>query len=374
MTMHSTVCSGAEVLQKNAAENKKRRVGLITNPTAVTRTLRPTYDILAEKYNLAAMFSPEHGVRGDIQAGAEVSDYIDSATGIPVYSLFGKGKSRSYEIMSALDHVYFDICDIGSRYYTFQYTMTEAMQICAEHGVPFTVLDRPPVIGYRAGGNILDPRFSSFVGKYPTAARTGLSIGEFAMYINKTDKIGCDLTVIGCENVRRDMYFEETGLPFVPPSPNIPTVDTALVYVGTCLFEGTNLSEGRGTTKPFEQIGAPWLKNRDVIAEMNTLPHDGCIFRETYFVPTFSKHSGELCSGIQLHITDRDSFMPFETALRLICAIRRHCPEFCFSSFITSLFGSDAILNESFDAEEYIGSYADPLERYKKAIRGCFIY
>lgn len=368
------VYSGAEILERSAWSNKIRRVGLITNPTAVTRNLRPTYDILAEKFDLAAMFSPEHGVRGDIQAGGEVSEYIDSETGIPVYSLYGKGRARADEIMATLDHVYFDICDIGSRYYTFQYTMTEAMQNCAAHGIPFTVLDRPPVIGFRAGGNILDPRFSSFVGKYPTAARSGLSIGEFAMYINKTENIGCSLTVIGCENVRRDMYFEETGLPFVPPSPNIPTVDTALVYVGTCLFEGTNLSEGRGTTKPFEQLGAPWLKNRAVIEEMNSLPHDGCMFRETYFTPTFSKYSGELCRGIELHVTDRDSFMPFETALRLICTIRRRCPEFRFGSSMPLLFGSDAILDESFSAEEYIASYAAELEEYKKAISGFFIY
>jgi len=365
------VKSGAEVLE-NLAGKKTVRAGLITNPTAVTSELRPTYDILKEKFTLTAMFSPEHGVRGDAQAGAEITEYVDSVTGITVYSTYGRGKESAFAAMRELDCVFFDIADIGSRYYTYQYTMTEAMQNCAAAGVPFVVLDRPPVIGCFAEGNLLDPAYSSFVGKYATAARTGLTIGEFAKYINASEAIGCDLTVVPCENVRRDMYFEETGLPFVLPSPNIPTVDAALVYVGTCLFEGTNVSEGRGTTKPFELFGAPWLRCRDVIEKMGT--QDGCLLRETYFTPQFSKHAGTLCAGIQLHVTDRTAFRPFDVGVRLVHTIRELHPEFEYRSFIKNLFGSDAICTDNFDCERYLAGLDAPLAEYKRKIAPYFLY
>ena len=365
------VKSGAEVLE-NLDGKKTVRAGLITNPTAVTSELRPTYDILKEKFTLAAMFSPEHGVRGDAQAGAEITEYVDSVTGITVYSTFGRGKETALAAMRELDCVFFDIADIGSRYYTYQYTMTEAMQNCAAAGVPFVVLDRPPVIGCFAEGNILDVKYSSFVGKYATAARTGLTIGEFAEYINASENIGCDLTVVPCENVRRDMYFEETGLPFVLPSPNIPTVDAALVYVGTCLFEGTNVSEGRGTTKPFELFGAPWMRCRDVIGKMGK--QDGCLLRETYFTPQFSKHAGTLCAGIQLHVTDRTAFRPFDVGVRLVHTIRELHPEFEYRSFIKNLFGSDAICADDFDCERYLAGLEAPLAEYKRNIAPYFLY
>jgi len=369
--MSKNVKCGAEVLESLPGK-KSVRVGLITNPTTITSNLRPTYDILMEKFTLAAMFSPEHGVRGDAQAGLEITEYTDSVTGITVYSTFGRGKPAAFDAMRTLDCIFFDIADIGSRYYTYQYTMTEAMEVCAAANIPFVVLDRPPVIGCFAEGNILDVNYSSFVGKYATAARTGLTIGEFAKYINKTENIGCDLTVVPCENVRRAMYFEETGLPFVMPSPNIPTVDTALVYVGTCLFEGTNLSEGRGTTKPFELFGAPWMKCRDVIEKMGK--QDGCLLRETYFTPQFSKHAGELCAGIQLHVTDRTVFRPFDVGVRLVHTIRELHPEFEYRSFIKNLFGSDAICADDFDCERYLAGLDKPLVEYRKKIEDYTLY
>ncbi len=366
------VClSGAEVLA--SLPGKKRvRAGLITNPTAVTSDFRPTYDILLEKFSLTALFSPEHGVRGDAQAGAEVSAYTDRVTGLPVYSTYGAGKTVAMDAMRDLDCVFFDIADIGSRYYTYQYTMTEAMENCAKAGVPFVVLDRPPVIGCFAEGNLLDTAYSSFVGKYATAARTGLTVGEFANYINATENLGCDLTVVPCENVRRAMYYEETGLPFVMPSPNIPTVDCALVYVGTCLFEGTNLSEGRGTTKPFELFGAPWMRPRDVIQKMGQ--PDGCKFRETYFTPQFSKHAGELCAGLQLHVTDRAVFRPFDVGVRLLTVLRELHPEFEYRSFIKNLFGSAEILEETFDCDRYLAGLDVPLNEYKRKISSYYLY
>lgn len=363
--------SGAEVLESIPGK-KNLRVGLITNPTAVTSKLRPTYDILMEKFTLTAMFSPEHGVRGDAQAGLHITEYMDAATGLPVYSTYGDGRAKAHAEMQKLDCVLFDIADIGSRYYTYQYTMTEAMEACAVTGVPFVVLDRPPVIGCYAQGNLLDPAFSSFVGKYATAARSGMTIGEFAKYINESEKLGCDLTVVPCENVKRSMYFEETGLPFIMPSPNIPTVDAALIYIGTCFFEGTNLSEGRGTTKPFEIFGAPWLRSRDVIEKVGK--QDGCILRETYFTPQFSKHAGELCAGIQIHVTDREAFRPFDVGVRLVDTIRRNHPEFQYTEFIKSLFGSDVICDVDFDCEKYLESIEKPLESYKKRIQTAFLY
>lgn len=369
--MENIVRSGADVLETLPGK-PRLRVGLITNPTGVTAKFRPTYDILREKFTLAALFSPEHGVRGDAQAGAEVAAYTDRETGLPVYSTYGPGKETALEAMKTLDCVFFDIADIGSRYYTFQYTMTEAMEVCGKAGVPFVVLDRPPVIGCRAEGNLLEPECASFVGKYATAARTGLTIGEFARYINASEKLGCPLTVLPCERVKRTMYYEETGLPFVPPSPNLPTVDAALVYVGTCLLEGTNLSEGRGTTKPFELLGAPWLNSRAVIAAMGR--QEGCLLREAYFTPSFSKHAGTLCAGIQIHITRREDFQPFEVGLRLLCTIRRLHPELAYTPFLKHLFGSKAIYEENFDCEAYLAGQQAPLCAYRKAIEPCFLY
>ena len=354
---------------------KSAKVGLITNPTGITKNCTPTYEILREKYDLCALFSPEHGVRGDLQAGVPVEETVDSATGIRGYSTYGTGRERAYEVMRSLDAVFFDIQDIGSRYYTYQYTMTDAMKVCAGAKVPFIVLDRPPVIGCVPQGNILDRRFSSGVGKFPVAARTGLTVGEFAQYINASEGLGCTLTVIPCGNITRSTFLDETDLPFVNPSPNLPSVDCALIYVGACLIEGTNLSEGRGTTRPFELIGAPWLRSRSLIDTLNRQPHDGCLFRETYFTPTFSKHQDELCAGIQIHVTDRQAFRPFDLALRMIAAIREQNPEFEFlKTGVSHLFGSDAILADDFDPEEYLRSCEAPLAEYAEAIRSFFLY
>ena len=379
--MKRHILCGAEVLQKGfpLPLTQSAKVGLITNPTGITHDGTPTSEILREKFNLCAMFSPEHGVRGNMQAGARVTEYIDDITGIPVYSTYSDGKIRANEAMAALDCVFFDIQDIGSRYYTYQYTMTEAMTVCAAHRVPFVVLDRPPMIPSFAQGNILERKHASFVGKYPTSARTGLTIGEFARYINESEGIRCSLTVIPCENVVRSMYYDDCDLPFVLPSPNLPSVDCALLYTGTCLIEGTNLSEGRGTTKPFEIIGAPWLKSRETIALTRELLQKhglgGVLLRETYFTPTFSKHAGELCAGIQLHITDRDRIRPFDVTLYLLSAIRQIHPEFGFhEDFMKHLFGSDAILSPDFDPAAYLASQEPELCAYTRAIDAFRLY
>ena len=379
--MKRHILCGAEVLDKGSplSLTKSAKVGLITGPTAISHDGTPTFEILRRHFNLCAMFSPEHGVRGNLQAGAKVTEYVDETTGIPVYSTYGDGRIRSDEAIAALDCVFFDIQDIGSRYYTYQYTMTESMAVCAAHHVPFVVLDRPPMIPSIPQGNILCREHASFVGKYPTASRTGLTIGEFARYINESEGIGCDLTVIPCENVTSSMFYDEGDLPFVLPSPNLPSVDCALLYVGTCLIEGTNLSEGRGTTKPFEFVGAPWLKSRETIAltkeMLDRLNLSGVLLREAYFTPTFSKHEGQLCAGIQLHVTDRDALRPFDTALCLISAIRQIHPEFEFrEGFMKHLFGSDEILAADFDVPAYLAAQKDPVETYARAIEPYRLY
>ena len=295
----------------------------------------------------------------------------DEATGLPVYSTYGPGRTRAEEVAASLGCLLFDIQDIGSRYYTYQYTMTDCMKTVAAHGVPVWVLDRPPMIGCVPEGNLLDPAFSSGVGRFPIPARTGMTVGELALYLNEKAGIGCDLTVIPCQNAVRQMFFDEGDLPFVCPSPNLPSVDCALIYAGTCLFEGTNVSEGRGTTKPFELFGAPWLDSAALRRELTELSDagilPGCLFREAAFTPTFSKYAGELCRGIQIHVTDRRTYRPFDTGVYALTLIRRlHPDRFTTRSFLFNLFGSDVIGRKDFDPADYLPTLEEPLSAYRE--------
>ncbi len=346
------VLCGADVVSRDGFDFEGR-CGLITNHTGVLRDLSSTIDMLKEKCNLVALFGPEHGVRGDFQAGEDVSSYTDRKTGLPVYSLFSDSTEESEKALASLDTVIFDIQDVGARFYTYAYTMTDAMKLCAKNGMKFVVLDRPnPIGGLKAEGTLLDRRFSSFVGRFSTPTRCALTIGEFALMMNETGSIGCDLTVIPMEGWKRDMYFDDTDLCFIQPSPNIPTVDTAFAYIGTCIFEETNLSEGRGTTKPFEMIGAPWLDSKAVIEAVGT--QNGVILRECSFTPTFSDYKDTFCYGIQLHVTDREVFSPFAVGIRLLDAIKRTHTELVIEPDIAKLLGTDEIFNGNFDAEKFI--------------------
>lgn len=352
-TGRQTVFCGADTVADNGF-CFKGRCGLITNPTGVLRDLSSTADMLREKCSLVALFGPEHGVRGDIQAGEGVASYTDKKTGLPVYSLFGDDTAQSEKVLASLDTVIFDIQDVGARFYTYAYTMTDAMKLCAENGIRFVVLDRPnPIGGVKAEGTVLDRRFSSFVGRFETPTRCGLTIGEFALMMNETENIGCDLTVVPMKGWKREMYFDDTDLCFIQPSPNIPTVDTAFAYIGTCIFEETNLSEGRGTTKPFEMLGAPWLDSKAVIEAVGQ--QDGVILRECSFTPTFSDYENVFCHGIQLHVTDREAFSPFAVGIRLLDAIRKIHTELEIEPDIVKLLGTDEIFRSGFDAEEFIG-------------------
>ncbi len=311
---------------KHLFENK--RVGLITNPTGIDGNFKSSIDILREKTNLVGLFSPEHGVRASIQAGEHLATYIDEETGITVYSLYGSTRRPSKEILDTLDVMTIDIQDVGSRYYTFIYTMVYCMQECAKNGKKFVVFDRPnPVDCEKVEGNILDLKYRSFVGYYPIPQRHGLTIGELALLFNKEYDINCDLEVIPMLNYERWMSFEDTKLPWVIPSPNFPTINTAYAYNATCVLEGTNVAEGRGTTTPFEIFGAPWMKSETLARQLNELNLPGVYFRPQYFTPTFAKYAKELCGGVFMHVTDRKAFHSIKTSWAILRVIRENYAE-----------------------------------------------
>lgn len=350
---------GIDNIDKYLSIFEGKRVGLITNPTGVNSEFKSTIDIMNEKTNLTALFGAEHGIRGDIQAGEIVGNYKDDKTGILVYSLYGKNKKPTEEMQKDVDILVFDIQDVGVRCYTYLYTMAYAMESAAELGKTFVVFDRPnPIGGEIVEGNILDLEYKSFVGLYPITQRYGLTIGELAKLFNEEFKIGCDLAVIPMENWNRDMYYDETGLPFIWPSPNMPTIETELVYSGTTIFEGTNISEGRGTTKPFETIGAPWLNAYKLSDAMNEMGLDGVYFRPVCFTPTFSKQQGLLCRGVQLHVTDRNIFKPVKTGVSLFYKVREQsCSNFEIippyskngKNFIDYLTGNSYVRENKYD-------------------------
>ncbi|OCA86831.1 MULTISPECIES: exo-beta-N-acetylmuramidase NamZ domain-containing protein [unclassified Bacillus (in: firmicutes)] len=307
------------------------RVGLITNPTGVDQELNSIVDRFYEDedINLTALYGPEHGVRGDAQAGSYVDFYIDETTGLPVYSLYGKTRKPTPEMLKDIDVLVFDIQDVGARFYTYIYTMALAMEAAKEQGIPFIVLDRPnPLGGLKVEGPILEaPEYASFIGQYEIPLRHGMTVGELAKLFNKEFGIGADLTVVKMKNWKRHMNYEDTGLEWVLPSPNMPTLDTAYVYPGTGLIEGTNLSEGRGTTKPFELLGAPFINGTELAKELNKLNLKGVQFRAASFTPTFSKHSGILSHGVQVHITDYNDFVPLEAGLHIVKTIHDMYPD-----------------------------------------------
>jgi uncharacterized protein YbbC (DUF1343 family) len=324
------VRSGLDVLLSRPAAVRGLRLGLIANPTAVTSRLVHAALALrkARGIRLAALFGPEHGIWADAQDLIEVEDSRDPMTGLPVFSLYGKTRVPTAAMLQGIDALVYDVQDVGARYYTFIYTMLHAMEACAEHGRVLVVLDRPnPLGGEQLDGNLLDARFLSFVGMHPLVVRHGMTVGELALMFREERGLKLDLRIVRMRGWQRGMHFEETGLPWVLPSPNMPTVDTAFVYPGGCLVEGTNLSEGRGTTRPFELTGAPWLDPWRLAADLGRERLPGVAFRPTFFTPTFQKHAGRLCGGVQLHVTDRKRFPAFLAYLLLIAHARRQSPE-----------------------------------------------
>ena len=306
------------------------KLGLIAHPASVTPELTAAADAMrAVGFNLTALFGPQHGMRGEKQDDMiESSPFIDPRLGIPVHSLYGDVRRPTPEMLDGLDALLFDLQDVGVRIYTFVWTMTLAMEACRDAGVTFVVLDRPnPINGFTREGPTLVEGFESFVGLHPLPLRHGLTVGEIARMANERFGIGCDLDVIPCEGWADRSWFDGTGLPFVQPSPNLPTLDSCTVYPGMVLVEGTNLSEGRGTTRPFELFGAPYVDPYALATTLDRLALPGVTFRPCHFEPAFQKHAGKLCGGAQVHVTDRDVFRPVEAAVALLHAVKQLYPD-----------------------------------------------
>lgn len=306
-----------------------RRVGLLCHPASVTRDLEHAADVIRRlrRVRLTGLFAPEHGLVGAAQDHAHISAEYDGARRLRVHSLYGKRLEPTPAMLRDIDVLVVDLQDVGARYYTFAWTTVLAMRACARAGKPVVVLDRPnPLGGEQLEGNWPDPRFASFVGLHPLPIRHGMTIAELAAYHNETQGIGCDLTVVPMAGWRRHMLWEDTELPWVAPSPNMPTTDTARVYPGGCLIEGTNLSEGRGTTRPFEWVGAPYLDGKRLAAALARRGLPGVRFRAASFEPAFHKWKGRTCDGVQVHVTDWDRFKSYATYLGLIIEARRQSP------------------------------------------------
>ncbi len=319
-------------------ENK--RVALISAASGVSSGYRYTVDIFNEKYNVVSVLSPEHGPRGVLGPGEKVRDGTDKFTGLKIYSLFEDfyasddetKKDGAYmpssSALDGVDAVVFDMQDVGSRYFTYASTLFYAMKACGKYGLPLILLDRPNPIGGKVEGCCSSPEYLSFIGLTPVPIRHGMTLGELARYYNGVFSLGCDLTVVGLTGWKRDTYFDETGLPFVRPSPNLPTFESVCFYNGTCMLAGTNVTEGRGTTQPFSLIGAPYI---DPIKLADRLNYDrslhGVKFSPAFFIPHFSKYKDQTCYGVRLHLTDKRSLEPVYLGIKLIYTIREMYPD-----------------------------------------------
>jgi len=352
--------TGLEVLlqhRKKLLANK--RLGLVANPASVDSELHFLVDLfLAEKsWKVAALFGPEHGLRGELQDQQICSSFHDSSSNLPVYSLYGQNLKPAPEMLRGIDAMVFDVQDVGSRYYTFIYTLSYIMEACKEANIEVVVLDRPnPIDGVHIEGPLLEKGYESFVGRFPLPIRHGLTVGELAFYFHQEFGLNCKLEVVKMDDWRRDSFFEQTELPWVLPSPNMPTVDAAVVYPGMCLFEATNVSEGRGTTRPFEIFGAPWI-NPDVLKRhLDVFRLPGVRFRPLFFQPTFNKYAGKLCGGAQIHVTDRNEFRPVKTALCLLSVLLADCPDFRWKDppyeFVTDRLPIDVLWGSSWIRED----------------------
>lgn len=300
------------------------RIGAVLHPASVSATLAHSSRILEsfspKLFQLAAMFGPQHGYLGQTQDNMiEWEGYRHPRLGIPVHSLYGESREPTGGMLEGLDALVIDLQDIGTRYYTFVWTMYLCLKACTDRGIPVVVCDRPnPINGVTIEGALPDPSYRSFVGLHPISVRHGKTIGELALQFRDEAFRECKLEVLPMEGWERAMWFDQTGLPWVLPSPNMPTLETATVYAGMCLLEATNISEGRGTSRPFELFGAPWIRGEEFATRLNALALPGVYFREAYFQPTFHKYAGEICAGAQVHVIDRERFLPFRTGVEII--------------------------------------------------------
>jgi uncharacterized protein YbbC (DUF1343 family) len=364
---------------------RNKRLGLITSISGVDNRLISTIEILNKHYNLKALFAPEHGVRGDIDAGQIVDSYIDDMTGVTVHSLYRKDSKRfTKEMLSEVDVVVYDIQDIGVRYYTFISTLIYAMEDCAKYGKEMIVLDRPnPLGGMKIEGNVLDIHYKSFVGAYPIATRYGLTVGELATMVKQEQNILCELKVIPCKGWKREMLFHDMDQLWIMPSLGIPRFDTALLYVGNCLFEGTNVSEGRGTSCPFEIIGAPYIDACKLVKHLRGKELSGVAFTPAYFTPSSSKYKGKFCRGVHIHISDYKQYDSYKTGLIILESIREMYPkDFSILSpvkvgnkpFISLLSGNDMFEHIDWKSDKILKMKEKELLEFQKRKEKYHLY
>ena len=361
-----------------------QKVGIVTNPTGITPDVRHIVDVMHTdpRVRLTAVFGPEHGFRGTAQAGGSEGRYDDPATGLPVYDTYLKSGRPLADVFTAsgVDTVVFDIQDVGARFYTYIWTLYDCMEAARLAGKRFVVLDRPnPVTGREAQGPVLHKEFASFVGRQPIAQAHGMTVAELARLFNaRFLDPPAALDVVAMTGWRRSRFYDAYGLPWVPPSPNMPTPDTALVYSGTCLFEGTNLSEGRGTTRPFELLGAEGIDARWAAA-VNELALPGVRFREAYFAPTFSKFQGKTVGGVQIHVHDRAAYDPVRTGVALLVTAKKVWDGFAWRSdgWIDRLTGSTSVrtlIDAGADTDEVVGAWQDELAAFRRMRKEFLLY
>lgn len=361
-----------------------RRIGIVTNPTGIIRDTRHIVDVMHEdpRVELTAVFGPEHGFRGTAQAGGSEGRYDDPATGLPVYDTYLKSGQALADIFTTagVDTVVFDIQDVGARFYTYIWTLYDCMEAAQLAGKRFVVLDRPnPVTGREARGPVLHKEFATFVGRQPIAQAHGMTVAELARLFNGeflSRPVALDTVLMS--GWRRSDWYDTSVLPWVPPSPNMPTPDTALVYSGTCMFEGTSLSEGRGTTRPFELLGADGIDGRWAAA-VNELALPGVRFREAYFAPTFSKFQGRTVGGVQIHVTDRAGYDPVRTGIALLVTAKKVWEGFAWRSddWIDKLTGSARVrtmIDAGADTDEVTGAWQDELAAFRRTRKEYLLY
>jgi uncharacterized protein YbbC (DUF1343 family) len=335
------VQTGLDNINEHQHLFKNKRIGIVTNHTAYNSNQKHITSVFIEieGVTVSALFGPEHGIRGSEEAGAKIDSENDPLRDIPIYSLYGETRKPTVEMLKNIDVLVFDIQDVGARFYTYIYTMALAMEAVGEQEKPFIVLDRPNIInGETVEGNILEKEFATFVGLYPIPVRYGMTVGELATMFNEegwlANGVKADLTVISLKNWHRKLWYDQTGLKFVKPSPNIPDLNSATIYPGTCLIEGTNASEGRGTESPFQVIGAPWIEPAKLAIQLNALNLPGVVFQDTSFTPVSiagaslnPKHKDKQCFGVRIRVTDRERFQPYRTGIHIVNTIYQMYPD-----------------------------------------------
>ena len=378
----SRVLLGADRWEAMLNKGAKGPFGLLTTAGATDGNGTPTVDLLARHLDVRVLFGPEHGVRGTIAAGDHVSSGVDEATGIRIVSLYGARYAPDKDDLADIATLIVDVPDVGSRCYTYLSTVSHTLEACARADVHVVVLDRPnPVSGTIVEGTILRTPFSSFVGLHPIPARHGFTVAEYSIWLVSRMADPPRLTVIECDGWNRSEFWEETGLAWHRPSPNLRTPASAITYVGTCLFEGTNVSEGRGTERPLELIGAPWMDSERILEGIDERLPAGAAFEPASFVPAASKHEGETCQGISISVTDPHAFRPYQAGVVLLDAIRRTHTEFAFRSpgkdgrwFIDLLSGDDAIRSDGFDLDAYLARCNEESAGFAAARDGALLY